>query len=487
MLIALAFAAALQQPQDRDWAEALRVDATAMHAAIAASHPGPVNPEDPGFAARNDAELRRALERARKARTFADYFYALQEYVATFDDGHMSYGVWGNTPDLDTRWPGFLTRYDGAGRQIVFISQPWSGVSTGSILLSCDGLPADEVSRRRVGSRWGRWKLASQRRLLGAMTFLDTGNPYVAPTRECRFALSGREYSSRLQWRAFEGSPFQRLNIFPRPSRTKVGARILSNGMRWLSLPSFDGNPNGETGRALRALIGRVAKEGDDYRVAPAIVLDLRGNGGGSSDWSYQIADLIWGKGAVERRNEAPMTIRWRASRDNLAAIEKYFAERSKGGNLSPAVTDFYKSTITGLRGAIRKGQSSWVIEPTPVTQVRESAGPVHRLAGPVYVLTDSSCMSACLDAVDLWTALGAIVIGQETSADTLYMETRQVPLPAGVGAVSLPMKVYSGRPRGSNQPVVPKYRFDGDISDTPALEAWVDELHRNRLEKRPS
>lgn len=481
MVLALAFAMALQAPVERDWSEALRRDAAAMHRAIAENHPGPVNPTDPAFAARNDAELGRALERAKQARTFADYFYALQEYLAAFNDGHMSFGVYGNTPDLETRWPGFLTRYDSSGEQIVFISQPWSGVKTGSRLLSCDGLAADEVSRRRVGSRWGRWMLASQRRLFGAMSFLDTGNPYVPSIRQCRFSIAGREYGVPLQWRASNGSPYERFNIFPRVPKRATEARFLTNGTAWISLPSFDGNPDSATGKALRQLIAELDKNGEPYRSAPAIVLDLRQNGGGSADWSYQIADRLWGRAAIDNLDPKPMTIRWRASKGNLASIEDVFAERSRSGNLSPAVTQWFLKTIAGLRTAIERGESSWVIQPSPARQKPAVTRPIHRLTGPVYVLTDASCMSACLDAVDLWTALGAIPIGQETSADTLYLEVRQVPLPTGLGAFSLPMKVYSGRPRGSNEPVVPRHRFDGDINATKALEVWVAGLPRAR------
>src|SRR3546814_17654673 len=51
---------------------------------------------------------------------------------------------------------------------------------------------------------------------------------------------------------------------------------------------------------------------------------------------------------------------------------------------------------------------------------------------GPVYFVTNGSCASACLDAADLWKELGAIQIGQETSADTLYMDVRQDVLPSG-------------------------------------------------------
>jgi hypothetical protein len=53
-------------------------------------------------------------------------------------------------------------------------------------------------------------------------------------------------------------------------------------------------------------------------------------------------------------------------------------------------------------------------------------------------------------------------------------MEVRQLRLPSGIAGVSLPMKVYRGRPRGSNEPVTPVHRFDADIADTAELERWI-------------
>jgi hypothetical protein len=456
-----------------DWGAALRTDATAMHDAIALNHPGPVNPADPGFSARNDAELERALARARAAKTFADYFYAMQQYAASFNDGHLSYGVWRSTPDVVQRWPGFLTRYDASGHQTVVVSEPWSGVPVGAQLLSCDGRSADKVARDRLGSRVGRWGLASQRELFGAMTFLDVGDPYVGIIQRCRFDEGGNILDVSLKWEA----PKRDLHryLIPAPINRDVTRRVLPDGTQWFHIPSFNGDPDSTVGKQLREIVAYIRDHAHQVRTAPAVVFDLRGNGGGSSDWSYQIADQLWGRGALARHPEPPMTISWRASQDNLAAIKTSLAARSKNGNLSADASAWYKETIAGLGKALSAGDPLWVIKPVAAGPApRAKAAPSYRIKGPVYVLTDSACMSACLDAVDLWTRLGAITVGRETSADTLYMEVRQVPLPAGLGAFSLPMKVYSGRSRGSNQPVLPRHRFSGDMADTRALENWI-------------
>jgi hypothetical protein len=458
------------------------MDATALHDDIAANHPGPVNPADPGFAARNDAQLARALARAKTASSFADYFYALQEYTASFDDGHMSYGVRGATPDKIRKWPGFLTHYDGDGNQVVFASEPWSGVQLGARLISCDGLDANEIARKRIGSRVGRWSLVSQRMIFGALTFLDMGDPYVGTIRQCRFSSGGKTVNVALQWRAPEGDLLERYRLFSRGGKSTAEWRRLPDGTQWFAIPSFDGNPDGDAGKSLRALLDYLDAHGDEIRAAPAIVFDLRGNGGGSSDWSYQIATRLWGQGEIDRHPEPPMTISWRASPGNLEDVRKHYAERSKGGHLSPDSAAWFEDTIAGLSKAIAEHKQLWTVYPDPIPPKDASAAePVHHIAGPVYVLTDFACMSACLDAVDLWTRLGAIPVGRETSADTLYMEVREIDLPAGIGGFSMPMKVYSGRARGSNEPVVPRHRFNGDIADTAALERWIAALPERR------
>lgn len=127
------------------------------------------------------------------------------------------------------------------------------------------------------------------------------------------------------------------------------------------------------------------------------------------------------------------------------------------------------------------RGEALWresLFDPQGEEATAEPEVPSEPLMrGRAYVLTDFGCASACLDAVDILTAAGAVVIGQETSGDTVYMETRSEPLPSGRVRAYLPMKVYRGRPRGNNETVVPAHAWTGEMSDTAGLEAWVMQL----------
>lgn len=470
-------------PAERDWGATLRLDAQALHDDLAANHPGPVNPEDPGFARRNRAQLRLALQRAQRAQSFAAYFFAMRAYVASFDDGHLDFGVYGNTPS-DTRWPGFLTHYEADGEQRVAARAEDAPVPLGARLIGCDGRPAEKLAKSRVGHFVGRWKLLSQRLAYGNGLFADEGNPYLRRPERCLFEAAGRKQDVTLRWRPINlGELIGKLVAMrPRPAR-EIAARTLDDGSRWISLGSFDGDPKSASGQALASLIASMRAERAALAAAPAIVLDLRGNNGGSSDWPRQIAEIIWGRVALSRLPPDKARVDWRVSEANLAWLRESRERRIAGEALSPAMRRWFDRVTGGIEAALARGETLWR-EPQDEGDAAAQAAPEAaepRRNGPVYFITDAGCASACLDAVDLWRALGAVHVGQTTSADTLYMDIRVRRLPSGLGAIVVPMKVYRGRKRGPNQPVAPVHAYAGDIADTAALERWIAALPQRR------
>src|SRR5690606_19351104 len=110
----------------------------------------------------------------------------------------------------------------------------------------------------------------------------------------------------------------------------------------------------------------------------------------------------------------------------NLAQIELYrdelFADNAEARGWAAAIAE-------GLEAALAAGEPLWRQAGGEPDAGEPAPSPVQ---GRVYVLTDYGCASACLDAVDLFTALGAVHVGQETSADTVYMDTRDETLPSG-------------------------------------------------------
>lgn len=287
----------------RDWADTLRTNVRAMHDDIAANHPGPVNDLDPDFAKRNDAALAQAIERAGEVRELPGYIHALKGYAAAFDDGHL--GVWltDKAPAPAAQWPGFLSGFDGE-RKVVETRADDAPVPLGAALESCDDKAAARLAADNVGAFEGRWFLASTRMLRGGYLFVDQGNPFVAGPARCRFVVDGNAREVTLTWR-----PIARTEIRERARDTgssaadPIGARTLIDGTRWFTLSDFDGAPGSAAAKALTPMIAAMRSDRAAIAAAPRIVLDLRGNGGGSSDWSAQIAEIIWGKQRVKAQS----------------------------------------------------------------------------------------------------------------------------------------------------------------------------------------
>lgn len=460
-------------PAPESWATALAEDARAFHDLILDSHPGPVDVENPGFNAHLDAGLMLALERARTADSYEDWYFALQEYAASFNDGHLALMDWAGMGHVWTaHWPGFLTGLrtgpDGERHEVVFSRDP-AAPPEGAVLIGCDGRPAEALAAEVIGRGAGRWSLPSRRAIYASTLFVDQHNPWIQRAEQCEFRVGTGVRRYALTWRDLpddvrdEGFAAARSPRFTAP----IELRTWSGG-HWIGLGSFNGNPASEDGVALTALQAAVEARAGEIREAPAVVFDLRGNGGGSSAWINALATTLWGEAEVKARSPEAEAVDWRTSEKNLATIEEY--KVLMGSN--PEVLAWLNTIADGLRAARAEGQTLW-------RHAEEEALPAPP-AGPglmkarIWVLTDSGCASACLDAVDLLKALGATQVGQETSGDTAYMEVRDEALPGGRVVARIPMKVYRGRPRGDNETHVPLHEWTGALADTAGIEAWL-------------
>ena len=454
-----------------DWGQALAEDAQAFHDLVQANHPGPVDDENPAFNARLEQGLETARARARTADSYEDWYFALREYSASFDDGHLSLSDWARMDHVWTAdWPGFLTGLRGETHEVVFNRDP-AAPPVGARLVSCDDRPADAFAAEYIGRSAGRWMLRSRRESYAGSLFVDQKNPYVTRPESCVFAVDGATRTYALTWRPLPDAV--RDEGFAQAASPRhfapVELRAWPRGF-WISLGNFESDPNTDDGRRLQALVEEIAARADDIRPAPVVVFDLRGNNGGSSLWSSAIARALWGEAWVEAVDSGTTSVDWRASPANLATMEHYRDFVLTEGEAH----DWAAKVAAGMAEALAHRAPLWVNagdeDETPPAPP-EGPSPMKARA---YVLTDYGCASACLDAADVFLALGAVQIGQETSADTVYMDMRSDPLPSGRAEANVPMKVYRGRARGNNQSLVPAHAWTGALDDTAGIEAWL-------------
>ncbi|WP_133258765.1 S41 family peptidase [Novacetimonas cocois] len=480
MLTIICFFPTYVYSSEKNWSEITTDDVKYFHDDIESNHPGTVNSLDPNFNSHNNTAYHLALERARTVNSYSGYYWTLYSYAASFNDGHVGIYPTQKAPNLSSRWPGFLTSFDNKGKQVVLTHLKNVPIKSGSVLISCDGITAETLADRNVGAFTSAWQLVSKRQTQGWRLFIDQGNPFIKLPRRCLFAIGNHHQTLQLNWRNISAQELEKLsNIATQHSVPPIELRVLSNGTYWMSMSGFDGTPGSSEAQALTSAVDALKSDRNSLLASPRLVLDLRGNTGGSSDWPRQIANIIWGHDAVEAVPSAD-GVDWRASAGNLETLSRNWERANADPNTSPEVKTWFTRTIAGITEAHQQGRPYWTDRDT-VDVKRSKSRPETHLHPTVFLLTDERCFSACLDAVDLWRALGGIQVGYETSADTLYMDTRSDRLPSGLVFLSLPMKVYRGRQRGSNIPWKPVYYYDGDIRDTNAVASWIARLPLNK------
>jgi hypothetical protein len=218
-------------------------------------------------------------------------------------------------------------------------------------------------------------------------------------------------------------------------------------------------------------------------RSAPMVVLDLRGNSGGNSRYSDEIARVLVGEARLSAvsssagRGECTGSF-WRASPDNLTALRNFVAALpqdrkpdwtgelmameqavGRGASFAPALPACARAAVTAKPGA------------PPRDLPRSTA------KGRLVLLTDRACFSSCLIAADTFRKLGALHVGEATDMSTRYMEVREIVLPSGLRTFSTLQKVALGF--GDFGPYEPSVVYPGPLHEDDKVKAWVAALPR--------
>lgn len=485
LLCGLVLLAAPGAASKSPWAVMAEQDLQAIHRAVLESHPGPVDARNPGFSRWLEQGYRESLTHARAARSFGGYAAALRRYAAGFRDGHLSVSL--SLEPAQVQWPGFLVAQR-AGRFVVSAvdeKEPTGLPAPGTELLSCDGTPSAQLLERSVWPYVNGPDVEARRVRATPQLLVDVGNPEVPRARACDVrGADGQVHTVTLRYRQARPAELwersQAAAFGPRPS---FGVHPFGEGGLWVSIPSFYAPESEATLKGLRELVAQAP----GWREARVVVLDVRGNGGGSSAWGDSIVQGLYGEAlvsAVQARDPArdQQYVDWRVSKDNLAHLRFLvdFVAREQGPE-SPMLKHVQRVT-DGMAGALARREALFRLreEDEGAKAGTAAAGalpplPPSPMRGQVFLLTDGRCASACLDFADAVLAMpGVTHVGQPTSADSVYMEVRIEKLPSGAAELALPVKVYRNRPRGHNVPYVPAHRYPGAPADTAALEAWV-------------
>ncbi|MFZ6676815.1 S41 family peptidase [Undibacterium sp. Tian12W] len=442
------------------WTEAFKKDLDLAYQETLENHPGSHDPRNPDFRKNLDLARSNAMALADRVKDAAGYEAAFNRFNVSLHDGHA--GAQATLPPSlapRIRWPGFITVW--RGDALYVYASETDQPAVGSRLVSCDGKPVKDLIMENVFSFKGRSDEAGHWWYFARQFMIDYGNPFIQMPKQCVFSHQNKTLTQSLAWQPvndnFESWRARSYNGESLPT----GLTEPRKNLLWVAMPSFQ--PNQAERETLNKMTQEITEHRDRALHADAIVIDLRENQGGSSEWSKKFAEALWGKNRVTKLMQAysPNTdVWWRASRDNTAYMQNLITQFNSEHRADSAA--WAQANASGMQAALDKGelfyvQSSSVTKDAAKTGNKALPEDTSSLKTPVYVIVPGQCASACLDALDVFTRFdNTKLIGAPSSADSTYMEVRIKPLPSGLARVVIPNKVYVNRPRAAGQIYTP-------------------------------
>ncbi len=194
--------------------------------------------------------------------------------------------------------------------------------------------------------------------------------------------------------------------------------------------------------------------------------------------WGHKIVESLWGAdfaGAIKEAYFQDVFIEWRASQKNIESLENHTFKSAllASSELSGQMKQFIREMKAAPKDRLyRQPRGQRENKNLKAAAKDRAKNPVK---GRVFFLANSSCISACLDFADYILAMpGVIHVGAATAADSVYMEAAYTKLPSGGAMMMYPMKAWRNRPRGHNEPYIPRHYWHGDWHDEAGLQRWI-------------
>ncbi len=461
-------------PADPRWSRIATQDVEAAFQLLRDNHPGAA-PElhDLEFQSHLKNAHILALQRAKTVTSYQGYLFTLAGFATDMGDKH----IWSRPTFVVNlpRWAGIIVSKRGDAWTVTDTETDQSAL-LGALLLSCDGMAAQDLARKNLGGFRAVWSIGAQQIQSAPWLLVDEDNPFIARPSACVFEQNAQRRTVTLDW-----VRIKRENLLPRIQKA-IGAGAAGFGVRrvgegyWIALQDL------RTDEA-RAVVKAVEAQKAVLQAASYVVLDLRGNHGGSSVMGRQIAASLLGAAAADARL-GPMSDNcggpdgaWRASDGNIKQLEylQTTALVTQGG---PELKTMVQETLDNARAARahHKDFSGAISCPAPPPAPPASSLPPSLMQGRLILLTDNICFSSCLAVAEDFRTLGAFHIGQTTDAATHFVDVREQYLPSGYSIFSTLESLDAGSPVQVG-PFEPALAYNGDIADTAALEKWVAEV----------
>lgn len=421
-----------------------------------------------------EAQMTRAMGKAQaelsRVKDFSSYRAVLEHFIAGFEDAHVS--TYFNVASHQARWPGFTVVYRG-GRYRVGESSNLQAPA-GAAIASCDGKSIDgwlDGLTEFYGGPPGR---ETTRAALAGKFMVDRGNPLHALPQNCR--IGDRDVA--LDWVSARTE-----DVGYAPARTSDAAETIEDPGYWSRDFGDDGAwvrigsmyiTSKAAAEQAHALIDRAA----ELRDKEVVVLDVRGNSGGSYDWFMAFLRAFYGPAYADYHARARLEI----AHVMYVAASDAQARRAIAGTAEDPFDTPYDPMLRTVFEDMREeplpdGGRLLFSEPRIKSAKLPRELPPNPVKARVYVLADYGCASACLSFLDEMMLFPDVtLLGSETHIDRRSGGGNSFELPSGLARVAMGQLLRDGRGRGENEAWVPgdPYRFRGDVTDTAAIERWI-------------
>lgn len=452
-------AASFLRGQSTDWPAAMKRDIAAMDQWIRTYYAGAVDPENPGFEKNWSLALRLAEERAARANTEAGYRYAVRALATSLRDGNVAVNF--STPLSGLKWAGAGVELRGERYYLRQLAGADLDFPDGAMLISCDGRAVSEFARERLDLFVTNWEIPARRTVSTPEFLLDGGNPFAPLPHSCEYRREPSIAILKLEWQdvtaaqaAAAFQPFRRVIA----GRNQFKLEYKGDGAAWISVPNLNKSA------AITKLIQDVQAQRVRLGSAPYIVVDVRGNAGGSSEYGDLLAQAIWGEGSLRPGTPQVRPKSWRA---NPAILEILREVRSKNAGLFDRLIPRMERAIAEHKPFVAEEEGQKAIGP-PLREPRP--------APPVFILTDGGCSHSCVLMVNLFRRMGALQAGDATDRLAIYGESAFVrELPSGKARLSIPLAYFGFRTEdlGGGLPNLP---WVGAADDESGIERMIRE-----------
>jgi hypothetical protein len=460
-----------------NWPSIAKRDLIAIHNIINTQTPGPVDIHDKLYREWMDKGLHQSFQLAETIRSYQSYVYVLKYYVNGFHDEHIIINFNSNIAEhYQKRWAGFITYYNHG----IFLVSAYGLHEkennhlppVNAKLIQCDGITPKKMASRDIFPYDDNPSLESDWVSMSPWLLIDDGNPWKKIPAQCVFNSEGKIKTIKLIWQPLPE------DIHPENTaysyHPKFNVAYVDKTSIWISIASFN-TAKKENLAGLQKLVFTASQ----WRNSKKIVIDVRGNGGGNSEWGTKILSALYGENYFSwSQNLHPdySQEQFRVSKDNLNFLKR---DLSYCENTSGKESDCYKftaNTIHQMEIALEQKKSLTPLQETNSKHsIKMIQHPNNPVKAKVVVVTDGRCGSSCLTFVgQLINIPGVILVGAPTHADSYYTEIHYAKLPSTFAELGFPMKVMRKRSRLSNQPYIPRYIFPDDINNTKRLKEWI-------------